>query len=48
MDSKKGIAKTMNKFILACCLILMAPLLHAKEWAFNVFLETKLVRTSFR
>ena len=45
MDFKKGIAKTMNKFILACCLILMAPLLHAKEWAFDVFLDKSKIGT---
>jgi Family of unknown function (DUF6134) len=35
----------MKKIILICYLVLAAPLLHAKEWAFNVYLDKSKIGT---
>jgi Family of unknown function (DUF6134) len=35
----------MKKIILSCYLVLAAPLLHAKEWAFNVYLDKSKIGT---
>jgi hypothetical protein len=35
----------MKKIILGLCLILATPLLHAKEWAFNVYLDKSKIGT---
>jgi Family of unknown function (DUF6134) len=35
----------MKKIILTICLMVVAPLLHAKEWAFNVYLDKSKIGT---